>query len=159
MRAATPDDSDALVRVINLAYRAEAFCIQGDRTSAEEVGALLGTGTFLVEPDPQGGLSGSVFLHREGEHRWYLGLLAVDPACQGRGLGRRLVAAAEAFCRDRGGKFLDLTVVSERRELFGFYEGLGYAPIDILPFRAPEKLKLPCHLVKFSRALIPAAEL
>jgi len=110
------------------------------------------------EADPAR-LSGSVFLRPAGEARWYLGLLSVDPALQGRGLGRALVGAAEAFCRDAGGKFLDLTVVSARRELFGFYGGLGFAANDVLPFRAPEKLKVPCHLVKFTKALIPAEEL
>ena len=159
MRAATPEDTAALVQVINRAYLAEAFCIAGDRTHAAEVQAFLEAGTFLVEPDGSGGLLGSVFLRREGTFRWYLGLLAVDPDNQGRGLGRRLVAAAEDFCRDRGGKFLDLTVVSARRELFGFYGRLGFTPNDVLPFRAPEKLKVPSHLVRFSKALIPAVEL
>lgn len=158
MRIATPEDIPELVRVINAAYVAEAFCIQGDRTHAEEVRGLLGTGVFLVR-ERGGRLQGSVFLRREGAIRWYLGLLSVDPAHQGLGLGRELVEAAEAYCRCEGGKFLDLTVVSARKELFGFYARLGYAPNDVLPFRVPEKLKVPCHLVKFTKALSPPGEL
>ena len=159
MRLATEQDLPELVRVINLAYVAEAFCIEGDRTNQEEVAGFMGTGVFLVAPAKSGGLRGSVFLRPDGESRWYLGLLSVDPACQGQGLGRELVAAAEAHCRDRGGKFLDLTVVSARQELFGFYESLGFSANDVLPFRVPEKLKIPCHLVRFTKALIPAREL
>ena len=158
MRIATPEDIPELVRVINAAYQAEAFCIKGDRTHAEEVRSLMAAGTFLVLDRP-GGLKGSVFLRRDVDARWYLGLLSVDPACQGLGLGRALVEAAEAYCRCEGGKFLDLTVVSARKELFGFYLRLGYAANDVLPFRAPEKLKVPCHLVRFTRCLIPPAEL
>jgi GNAT superfamily N-acetyltransferase len=158
MRIATPADIPALTGLINLAYRAEAFCIAGDRTRDAEVGELMGAGTFLVMPDT-GPLQGSVFLRPEGACRWYLGLLSVAPALQGRGLGRTLVEAAESFCRDAGGKFLDLTVVSARKELFGFYGRLGFAANDVLPFRAPEKLLAPCHLVRFTKALIPPGEL
>ncbi len=159
MRKAVPADIPELVRVINRAYEAEAFCIAGDRTHAEEVASFMEAGVFLVLPDGADRLRGSVFLRREGEIRWYLGLLSVDPDFQGQGLGRVLVEGAEAFCRREGGKFLDLTVVSARQELFTFYGRLGFSPNDVLPFRAPEKLKVPCHLVKFTKALLPALEL
>ena len=159
MRAATLEDLSELVRVINAAYAAEAFCIEGDRVDAGEVRRLMEGGTFLVLPGAGDRLQGSVFVRREGAWRWYLGLLAVDPALQGRGLGRALVEAAADHGRAAGGKVLDLTVVSARKELFGFYARLGFAANDVLPFRAPEKLKEPCHLVRFTRALSPPGEL
>ena len=159
MRIATAEDLPELVRVINAAYLAEAFCISGDRTHAEEVRGLMAAGVFLVLDAHPGRLQGSVFVRRDGDVRWYLGLLSVDPDRQGLGLGRALVEAAEAYCRCEGGKFLDLTVVSARKELFGFYARLGFHANDVLPFRVPEKLKVPCHLVRFTKALIPPAEL
>jgi ribosomal protein S18 acetylase RimI-like enzyme len=162
MRRALPADIPELVRVTNLAYAVEAFCIEGERTSLAETEAMLATGVFLVAPDeadPER-LCGAVYLKPAGAARWYLGPLSVDPAWQGRGLGRALVEAAEAFCRGEGARFMDLTVVSARKELFGFYERLGYGANDVLPFlRVADKLKVPCHLVKFTKALIPAAEL
>ncbi|NTV73469.1 MAG: GNAT family N-acetyltransferase [Holophaga sp.] len=157
MRRAVASDIPELVRITNLAYVVEGFCIQGQRTSPEEVAGLLEEGMFLVEPGGSG-LKGSVFLRRDGA-RWYLGLLSVAPDCQGRGLGRRLVGAAEEACRAEGGKFLDLTVVSLRKELFAFSEGLGFHANDVLPFREPGKLILPCHLVRYTKALVPATEL
>ena len=157
MRKAVAADIPEIVRITNLAYAVEAFCIRGERTLPEEAAGLMEAGMFLVEPGGSG-LKGSVFLRREGT-RWYLGLLSVAPDCQGRGLGRRLVDAAEEACRTEGGKFLDLTVVSRRTELFAFYEGLGFHANDVLPFREPGKLILPCHLVRYTKALVPATEL
>lgn len=153
MRSATAADVPALVRVINAAYAAEAFCIEGDRTQAGEIRDLLAQGTFLVA-EGDGGLAGSVFLRPEGPDRWYLGLLSVDPPRQGEGLGRALVEAAAEHARRAGGAFLDLTVVSVRRELFPFYRKLGFHPVAVLPFRAPEKLKVPARLVRMTRALV-----
>lgn len=159
MRIADAEDIPEIVRVINLAYQAEAFCLEGDRTDPQDVRTLMDAGLFLVEPRAEGGIQGTVYLRSEGEARWYLGLLSVDPALHGRGLGRLLVEAVEKYCRDQGGKFLDLTVVNARRELFEFYPHLGFAPHGVMPFPRPVKLKFPCHLVKFTKALIPAWEL
>jgi ribosomal protein S18 acetylase RimI-like enzyme len=158
MRIAAPEDLPEIVRVTNAAYVAEAFCIAGERTDLAEAASLMAAGAFLVLPGP-GGLRGSVYLREEGPGRFYLGLLSVDPPCQGQGLARILVEGAEAHARERGAKFLDLTVVSARKELFGFYAKLGFAPCDSLPFRAPEKLRVPAHLVKFTKALVPFTDL
>ncbi|BDU74188.1 GNAT family N-acetyltransferase [Mesoterricola silvestris] len=157
MRRATESDIPEIVRITNLAYAVEAFCIRGQRIRPEEVAALMETGRFLVEPGGSG-LRASVFLRPEGI-RWYLGLLAVAPDCQGRGLGRKMVEEAGELCRAEGGRFLDITVVSLRKELFPFYEGLGFHAHDVMPFREPEKLLLPLHLVKCTKALVPAEEL
>jgi ribosomal protein S18 acetylase RimI-like enzyme len=57
------------------------------RKAADETG-------FLAFVDSR--MAGCVFLAEKDDH-FYLGKLAVDPASQGRGIGRRLVEAAEAF--------------------------------------------------------------
>lgn len=58
---------------------------------------------------------GCVFLANRGDH-FYLGKLAVSPALQRSGLGRRLVAAAEAEARRRGLAAIELQA---RVELIG----------------------------------------
>ena len=59
---------------------------------------------------------------------WNLLMLAVDPACQKQGLGRRLVAAVEAALRDREARLL-LVETSGVPDFAGqrrFYARLGF---------------------------------
>ncbi|HJU82874.1 MAG TPA: GNAT family N-acetyltransferase [Holophagaceae bacterium] len=160
IRVAGPADIPEIVRLTNLAYLVEAFCIRGDRTDAADVAYRMGTGTFLVaEEAGNPHLLGAVYLAFPREGHGYLGTLAVDPSAQGRGLSRLLVEAVEARCRDAGCAFLDITVVNLRRELFPFYLKMGFAASDIRPFPRPEKLIQPCHLVLMTKAMRPADQL
>ena len=154
IRRAGPEDIPEIVRVTNLAYVVEAFCLRGERTDEADVRTRMGEGLFLVcegEPDR---LLGSVFLSI-AEGRGYLGTLAVDPACQGQGLAQSLVAAVETHCRAAGCTHLDLSVVNLRRELFPYYAKLGFLPTAVLPFPRAEKVITPLHLVQMSKALGP----
>ncbi len=153
VRIATPADVPALVRLINSAYRVEAFFLHGDRTSAPDVISRLEaqSSDFLVIDDA-GGLAGAVHVEVRGE-RGYFGLLSVDPSHQGRGLGRVLVEAAEAHCRAAGCRALDIDVVNLRTELPPFYAKFGFRPTGATPFPAPAKLKQPVHLVVMSKPL------
>jgi ribosomal protein S18 acetylase RimI-like enzyme len=59
----------------------------------------------------------------------YLGKLAVEPALQGRGLGRAMVARAEARVRELGLSVLELETRVELEENHRFYLGLGFEEI------------------------------
>ncbi len=148
-------DIPEIVRVTNLAYAVEAFCIQGLRTDEGDVTDRMAAGAFLVVDDPArpGHLMGLVYLSLSPD-RGYLGTLAVDPGHQGSGLARRLVEAVEDRCRQACVRFLDLTVVNLRKELFPFYRKLGFAPMGVIPFPRPAVLILPCHLVQMTKALV-----
>ncbi len=161
IRTATLEDVPEIVRITNAAYQVEAFCIRGDRTSATEVQQRMSSGIFLVieNPGQPGRLLGSVFLSYPSAMRAYLGILAVDPAAQGRGFARQLVDAVEQSSINAGRAFLDLSVVNLRTELFPFYQRLGFAAYDTVAFPDPEKLLKPCHLVQMTKALIPAKHL
>jgi len=128
-RQATLADGPEIVRVTNQAYHVESTFLKGERTHGEDVAELMATGDFIVLDEPGEGnrLRASVYLQYLGE-RGYLGLLAVNPAFQGQGLSRLLMAEGEARCRAAGCKFLDLTVVNLRLDLFPFYAKMGYAP-------------------------------
>lgn len=67
---------------------------------------------------------GCVLFHPETAQRGRLLQMAVEPALQGRGLGRQLVHALEAEVKSRG--FGEVTLHA-REEKVGFYQRLGYA--------------------------------
>jgi GNAT superfamily N-acetyltransferase len=148
IRIAAPRESEALMRLINAAFVVERFFIDVDRVRIDEVRELQETGVFLVA----GEMEACVYVEARGE-RGYFGLLSVDPARQGNGLGRALVDAAEQYCRDRGCRWMDLRVVSVREELPGFYRKLGYVESGTEPFESDYPTKLPVHLVKMQKRL------
>jgi ribosomal protein S18 acetylase RimI-like enzyme len=152
VRKALDHDAEAVAEVTNRAYEVEKFFVDGDRTSAGEVRELTRDGCFLVEDAAGGGLAGSVYV-RWQDGRGYFGLLAVDPAHQGEGLGRRLVDAAEALCRAEGCAVMDLRVVNLRSELPPWYRKLGYQECGTEPFTGGVETKLPCHFIRMSKSL------
>lgn len=109
------------------------------------------TGVFLLDRDPGGRLAACVYLQVTAP-RAYLGLLAVDPRLQKRGLGRRLLDAAEAYCREQGCTAIDILVVNLRTELFLLYERRGFRRTGTAPFDDP-RLKQPAHFVRMSKDL------
>jgi|SRR5271169_2790808 ribosomal protein S18 acetylase RimI-like enzyme len=152
IRWAEARDAADIVRLINVAFRAaESFFVEGDRISAESLQPMLDKGNFLLAED-RAGLIGCVLVELRGE-RAYFGLLAVDPAQQHRGLGRRLVDEAENHARAAGCRVMDLRIVNVRAELPTFYRRLGYVETGTEPFPEDVKTKLPCHFVVMSKAL------
>ena len=154
-RPAILADVPELVRVINLAYIVEADMFHGTRTTDADVHDRLArpNAVFLVVPDDAADrLLGSVYVETCAE-RGYFGMLAVDPACQGRGVGRALVRAAEDHCRAAGGVAMDLDVVDLRRELTAFYGSLGYAVVGETPYAHPEQAKRPIRLIRMTKPL------
>jgi GNAT superfamily N-acetyltransferase len=157
-RVAGPADVQALARVINQAYAVERFFVEGHRTSEAAIAGRLvnAHAVFLVVDDPANPdeLAGAVYVEIRRE-RGYFAMLAVDPRRQGTGLGRVLVTAAEDHCRAAGCTFMDIEVVNLRSELPAFYAKFGYAPYATAPFRQPERLSRPAHLVLMTKPLAP----
>jgi len=153
LRLATFADAPTLARIINDAFIVEAFFKIGDRTSTEEVVELMdGGGEFLTVDDAEGNMAGCVYLRIRGE-RAYFGMLSIDPAHQGRGLGRTLVESAEARARDRGCRFMDIHIVNLREELPPYYRRLGYAERGTMPFSDPERASRQCHFIVMTKPL------
>lgn len=149
VRTATIEEAGVLARLINEAFIVEAFFKIGDRTSADEIAALMHAGgEFLVLEE----LAGCVYLKCTG-HRAYFGMLSIDPARQRQGLGRRLIDAVEARARDRGCRAMDIHIVDVREELPPYYRRLGYAENGTLPFSEPERASRPCSFIVMSKAL------
>jgi ribosomal protein S18 acetylase RimI-like enzyme len=147
VRRATVADAPALAELVNRAYEVEAFFVDGDRTTAAEVAALIERGTFLVL-EYDGGLAGAVFV----EHRGYFGMLSVAPGMQGYGLGTRLVRIAEAFCEALGCTTMELKIVNVREDLGRWYRSLGYHEVGTAPYVA-RPVKVPVHFVEMKKQL------
>ena len=126
VRVATRDDAPALARIISQAFEVERFFKVGDRTNPGEVAGLMRDGEFLVLEDPPGTLAGCVYVKRRRQSRSYFGMLSIDPALQGRGLGRALVDEVESRARAAGCRYMDIQVVNLREGLPPFYRRLGY---------------------------------
>ena len=59
-------------------------------------------------------------------HRGAMYYVSVEPAERGRSYGRQIVAAAEAWLRERGVWKANLLVRTGNEAVLGFYGGLGY---------------------------------
>ena len=156
IRTGRESDIDGLVGVINDAFRIEKFFVDGDRINKDEVLRMLGRGSFLLaeSADDSGApaLLGCVYVEPRGD-RSYLGLLSVASTTQGKGIGSKLMVAAESHAFKAGSRFMDLRVVNVRDTLVHYYGRLGYEKTSTEPFPAEVPTKLPCHFIVMSKAL------
>ncbi len=152
-RLATPADRPRLIPLINAAFAIETF-LEGTRTDEERLAANLRKGSILLAEDGGGRLLGCVYTEVRGE-RGYLGQLAVDPAHQGAGLGRRIVEAAEEHLRKQGCEAVDISVLSLRPELLPIYRRYGYVETGTEEFRMARSLKgaVECYCIVMSKEL------
>jgi ribosomal protein S18 acetylase RimI-like enzyme len=130
--------------------------LSGQRTStAELTAALADPDRRLLVAERGGDLVGTVTVARAGADRAYLGMLSVLPDIQGAGLGRELIAAAEAAARTAfAAKFMEMTVIERRAELIGWYERRGYrqtGEIRSFPYAPAETVNF--AMVVLERAL------
>ena len=79
----------------------------------------------------EGRIVATVMAGHDG-HRGMLYYVAVDPSCQGQGIGKSAVRAAEAWLASRGVWKTNLLVRPENAAVKGFYEALGYTVNPVL---------------------------
>jgi GNAT superfamily N-acetyltransferase len=152
IRPGVPADAESLASLINQAFVVERVAFEGDRTSPEKVRELFDSGLFLLADSPPS-LAGCVYITVR-ESRGYLGLLSVHPRCEGNGMGRRLMDAAEQHARSAGLDALDLRVISPRAEaLLPFYLKLGYVETGVAPLDGTANPKVPCHYITMTKIL------
>jgi ribosomal protein S18 acetylase RimI-like enzyme len=152
LREATAKDIAKIVALINEAYLpAEGFLYEGPRIDTDEVRGKLDKGTFLLQPNSVGALDGCVYVEVRDEVG-YFGLLAVSSDRQHHGLGRKLIASAEAYFKTHACGAVEIDVVNHRQELFGFYGGLGYHVVGQRPFE-DQRLQRPSHFVIMRKTL------
>ena len=162
LRLAGPADVPAVRALIESAYRGdsarggwthEADLLSGTRTSDAEIAAIVAAADqriILAEVD--GRLVGSVTITDRPPARAYLGMLAVTPDLQAAGLGRVLIAGAEAeAARAFRATTMEMTVITRRSELIAWYERRGYrrtGEIRPFPYAAPETAHLEMEVLE-----------
>lgn len=65
-------------------------------------------------------------------HRGWINYLAVNPRFQHRGIGRRMMEAAEAFLRAAGCPKINLQVRSSNAGVIEFYNRIGFKSDDVV---------------------------
>lgn len=160
VRRAQPSDAAALTALVNRAYSVEAAFVEGERTSAGEIEALITAGGFLVLPYPQG-IAAAVRFQPPGarpelpDNAAYFGMLSVHPELQGMGLGRRMVQVVEALAEATGATMMRLRMINLREELSRWYKSLGYRAVGTSPYPA-RTVKRPCHFIEMAKPLVTA---
>jgi ribosomal protein S18 acetylase RimI-like enzyme len=159
VRRAQLSDTAALTQLVNRAYAIEASFVDGERTTGDEIAALIRSGGFLVL-EYAGGICAAVLFQAPGERHGlppshaYFGMLSVLPELQGMGLGRRLVRVAEAMAEATGASAVSLRVINLREELSRWYKSLGYREVGTTPY-SHRSVKRPCHFVEMAKPLTP----
>jgi ribosomal-protein-alanine N-acetyltransferase len=123
IREALSTDMDALTRI-----EAERFA--SDRLSRRSLGALSKSQSacMLVANRDGRPIGYAVLLTRRGGQSARLYSIAVAGEEAGRGVGSRLLAAAEAVAVRRGIRRLHLEVRADNPGAISFYERMGYHP-------------------------------
>lgn len=153
LRRADESDVPAIHAVVEAAYRgspdgaqgwtSESHLLAGSRTTAAEILANIQDPASVVlvatsrtaEPGDgalpgiePGQVLGTVHLRRAADHG-ELGMFAVAPRVQSRGVGSRLVRAADDLVGHEWGlPRMRLTVIGHREDLTAWYLRLGFAP-------------------------------
>ena len=132
---ATTEDAPALEILVNSAYRGdasrqgwttEADLLDGTRTDAAVIAEIIQTsGTSLLKYVEDNEILGCVEL-RNHNGKLYLGMLTVRPHLQGKGIGKKLLKAAEDEAKSQNCSSVFMTVISVRKELIDWYLRHGY---------------------------------
>ena len=133
---ATIDDIPQLLHLINSAYRGEeakkgwtheADLIEGPiRTDEISLQELIGKpDAIFLKYAQHNVITGCVYLEKR-INRLYLGMLSVSPETQAKGIGKKLLRAAEVFAKQNECAIIEMTVISIRRNLIDWYERNGY---------------------------------
>lgn len=132
---ATLQDVSNLNKLINAAYRGdsarkgwthEADYLGGIRTDEKQLTAMLqNPNATILKLEEENEIVGCVYLEKQN-NKLYLGMLTVNPLLQAKGTGKQLLAASEDFGKQNSCTYIEMTVISYRKELIAYYERRGF---------------------------------
>jgi ribosomal protein S18 acetylase RimI-like enzyme len=135
-RGATPTDADAIVALVESAYRGdasragwttEADFLDGRRTGSDDVLAQVSRPqSRILLAEKYGELLACAHVAVE-DGAGYFGMFSVKPGLQNAGIGKAVLAEAERIAReDWSLAAMRMTVIDIRDELIAWYERRGY---------------------------------
>lgn len=137
---ATLADVPALTKLVNSAYRGdssrkgwttEADLLDGTRIDDASIRAIIESPKSQVLKFTEGDkIIGCMRLDNRGK-KMYLGMFAVDPEIQGKGIGKKFLQAADEEAKKQNCQFIEMTVISVRSELIAWYQRHGYQPTGV----------------------------
>ena len=127
LRRCRPSDHDALVSLWSSCGLLRPW--NDPRRDIERKLVHDPDGLLVLEAD--GCLAGSVMVGYDG-HRGWVNYLAVDPAWQGRGLGRMLMDKAEQRLLALGCPKVNLQIRTSNEHAVAVYRHLGYGTDDVV---------------------------
>ena len=132
--SACPDDIEAIVDLVRRGSRgeeskrgwtSEAHLVEGLRTDADQVGEMMSADAQIIVGESAGNLLACCHCDcRTGQG--HIGMLTVDPGCQGAGLGSEMLGFAENWLRDRQARASLILVLDQLPALGSWYERRGY---------------------------------
>lgn len=141
-RKAEISDAEPIAQLVNSAYRGEssragwtteADMLDGLRISAQDVQRLIESENAIILLCLSGAdLLGTICLEKEHD-AIHIGMFVVNPALQGKGIGKQLLAVAENLSKQVWVvQKLQMHVITIRHELIAFYARRGYQRTRIL---------------------------
>jgi ribosomal protein S18 acetylase RimI-like enzyme len=95
--------------------------------------ARRGPNSTILVGRRDGAIVATVMVGHDGHRGWFY-YLGVDPALQGKGFGRAMTQAAEAWLVERGIAKAQLMVRADNDRVRAFYEALGYGEQERILF-------------------------
>jgi len=129
LRPARPDEAAAIADLVRRAYA--IYAPRMDRPPAPVLAdypALISRGVVDVLPDGDR-LVGVLVMWPEGDHL-FVENIAIDPADQGKGIGRQLMRFAESRAQALGLTAVELYTNVVMTENLAFYARLGFVEVD-----------------------------
>jgi N-acetylglutamate synthase-like GNAT family acetyltransferase len=128
IRPARAEEVDAIVALIHRAFGQYRGKLQPESSalleSADTIRAAMTTGSILLAVRGDR-IVGCISVHRKADFA-YAGRLAVEPMERSVGVGRALMAQAEALARQMGANRLRVDVRLKLRDNRAFFRALGF---------------------------------
>jgi putative acetyltransferase len=127
IREFKPGDENSF-RKINQEWIARYFRLEGkdEEVLADPQSTILASGGRIFFADVEGQCAGCCCLLRSGANEFEVAKLAVTPACQGSGIGRKLLHAAIEAARLAGARRLYLETNHILTPAIRLYESVGF---------------------------------